>query len=74
MLFAVEAILDSKRSKGKRNFYYLILWQSQDPENKTWEPLQDVVNATASIQEFERRFPNKLKPTKREIKTVKKGA
>ena len=33
-LFAIEAILDSKRCKNKRNFYYLSLWRVQDPEDK----------------------------------------
>ncbi|KAI0991941.1 hypothetical protein K3495_g16246, partial [Podosphaera aphanis] len=59
-LYAIETILDSKRSKNKKNFYYLILWRSYDAEDKTWEPLKNVVNATASIKEFERRFPHKL--------------
>ncbi|KAI1003559.1 hypothetical protein K3495_g4643 [Podosphaera aphanis] len=73
-LFAIEAIVDSKRSKNKKIFYYLILWRGEDPEDQTWEPLQNVVNATASIQEFERRFPDKLKPTKSEIQGAKQKA
>ncbi|KAI1003037.1 hypothetical protein K3495_g5167 [Podosphaera aphanis] len=73
-LFAIEAILDSKRSKNKKKFYYLILWRSQDPEDKTWEPLENVVNATSSIQEFERRFPKKIKPTKSETERARKFA
>ncbi|KAI1007414.1 hypothetical protein K3495_g811 [Podosphaera aphanis] len=75
-LFAIEAILDSKRNKNKNKnkFYYLILWRSQGPEDKTWEPLENVVNATSSIQEFERRFPKKIKPTKSETERARKFA
>jgi hypothetical protein len=71
-LWAVEAILDSKRTKGG-GFQYLILWRGYDPEDQTWEPLEHVVNARASILEFERRFPRKLKPTKQEIERAKKA-
>ena len=73
-MFAIEAIVDSERSKNKKKFYYLILWRGHDPDDQTWEPLENVVNATSSIQEFERRFPKNLKPIKREIETAKKKA
>jgi hypothetical protein len=70
-LWAIEAILDSKRTK-KEGFQYLCLWRGYNPEDKTWEPLRHVVNARTSILEFERRFPRKLKPRKQEIDKAKK--
>lgn len=70
-LYAIEAILDSKRGKNKKNFQYLILWRGYDSENQTWEPLKNVVNASASIKEFERRFPHKIKPSSSEIERAR---
>ena len=70
-LWAIDAILDSKRKDGV--FYYLILWRGYDPEHNSWEPLSHVVNARSSIKEFERRFPKKLRPTKTEIKAAKRA-
>ena len=66
-LYAIEAIIDSKRSKNKKISQHQILWRGHDSEDKTWEPLKNVVFAKTSIQEFERRFPEKLQPTKAEI-------
>jgi len=71
-LYAIDAILDSRRRKSL-DFQYQILWRGYDPDGKTWEPLINVVNARGSILEFERRFPKKLKPTKTEIVRAKKG-
>lgn len=68
-LWAIEAILDSKREDGV--FLYEILWRGFDPDNKSWEPLENVVNARASILEYERRYPKNLKPTKQEIKAAR---
>lgn len=68
-LWAIEAITNSKRTKN-RGFEYQILWRG-DEAARTWEPLQNVVNAFGSIREFERRFPKKIRPTKEEIKTAK---
>ena len=71
-LWAIKAILDSKRTKA--GFQYLILWRGYNPDDQTWEPLCHVVNAKASILEFERRFPRKIKPTKQEIDRAKTAA
>ena len=71
-LYAIDAILDSKREDGA--FFYEILWRGHDPNDKTWEPLENVVNARASILEFERRYPKSLRPTKEEIKKARSGA
>jgi hypothetical protein len=71
-LWAVEAILDSELHKSF-GFRYLVLWRGYDPEDQTWEPLRNVVNARASILEFERRFPAKLKPTKTQITRAKRA-
>lgn len=54
-LWAIEAILDSKRTRRK-GFQYRILWRGFDLEETTWEPLHNVVNAHTAIKEFEERY------------------
>lgn len=70
-LWAIEAILDSKRERG--TFKYYIHWRGYDASEQSWEPLKNVVNAYKSIQEFQERFPAKLKPTKKEIQAAKRA-
>jgi RNase H-like domain found in reverse transcriptase/Reverse transcriptase (RNA-dependent DNA polymerase)/Integrase zinc binding domain/Chromo (CHRromatin Organisation MOdifier) domain/Integrase core domain len=65
-LWAIEAILDSKRTKQK-GFQYYILWRGFDHNDATWEPLHNVVNAHIAIKEFEKRYKNKPRPTKQEV-------
>ena len=43
------------------------MWKGYSSEDNTWEPLKHMVNARASITEFEKRFPDKLKPNKSEL-------
>ncbi|KAM4066653.1 chromatin organization modifier domain-containing protein [Hirsutella rhossiliensis] len=62
-LWAIEAILDSKRTKQK-GFQYHILWRGFDLEQATWEPLQNVVNAHIAIRDFEKHSKNKPRPVK----------
>ena len=69
-LWAVEAILDSDRNVTD-SFKYEILWRGYRSEDCTWEPLHHVVNCNPVIKEFERRCPEKPKPTKTEIKKAK---
>lgn len=73
LLWAIEAILKSRRTRAK-GFEYLVLWRGYDTADQTWEPLQHVVNAKGSITEFQRRFPKALKPTKDEIQAARKSA
>jgi hypothetical protein len=68
-LWAIEAILDSKREKG--TFKYLIHWRGYDASEQTWEPLHNVINAYKSIREYEKLFPKKPRPTAKEIKMAK---
>ncbi|KID93943.1 retrotransposon nucleocapsid protein, partial [Metarhizium majus ARSEF 297] len=72
-LWAIDKILDSKRTKGK-GFQYHILWRGFGREEATWEPLHNVVNAHIAIKEFEKRYRNKPRPTRREIRTARSQA
>lgn len=69
VLWAVEAILKSRRTK-KKGFEYLVLWRGYDSADQSWEPLHNVVHATGSIAEFRRRFPKAKRPTKAEIQAA----
>lgn len=73
LLWAIEAILKTRRTKEK-GFEYLILWRGYDTSDQSWEPLHHVVNARASIAEFQRRFPKALRPTTDEINQAKREA
>jgi Chromo (CHRromatin Organisation MOdifier) domain len=73
LLWAIEAILKTRRTK-ERGFEYLILWRGYDTSDQSWEPLQFVVNARASIAEFQRRFPKALRPTKDTVDEAKQKA
>lgn len=70
LLWAIEAILNTRRTK-KKGFEYLILWRGYDASEQSWEPLRNVVNARGSISEFQRRFPKAARPTKDEIQRAK---
>ncbi|KAM4062448.1 integrase core domain-containing protein [Hirsutella rhossiliensis] len=69
-LWAIEEILDSKRTKQK-GFQYHILWRGFDLEQATWEPLHNVVNAHIAIKEFEKHNKNKPRPTKQEAQNAR---
>lgn len=61
-LWAIGKILNSRRKKGV--FQYLIRWRGyDDPKHDSWETLSNVINAVASIHEFEREHPRKPNPT-----------
>ena len=70
-LYGVEAIIGSRRKGGV--FEYQILWKGYDESNnKSWEPLKNVVNAYGSIKEYEKGYPRRSKPTKDEIERARR--
>jgi len=69
-LWAIEAILDARRTKRK-GFQYRIQWRGFGPEDITWEPLRNVVNAHIAIREFERRHNKKPRPTDEELQNAR---
>ncbi|SLM37535.1 Chromo domain/shadow [Lasallia pustulata] len=74
-LWAVDTFHDTCRHNG--HFQYQVLWRGYDESEKTWEPLQNVMLAHGAVREFERQFPNKKKPTKKDkeraLKILKKN-
>ena len=59
--YEVAAILDSKIVRNK--LYYLVDWVGYPPSDRTWEPVNNVSNAQALVDDFHRRYPNKPGPT-----------
>ena len=56
----VAAILDSKIVRKK--LYYLVDWLGYSPNERTWEPIENMTNARALLQDFHRQYPDKLGP------------
>jgi hypothetical protein len=40
--------------------YYLVDWLGYTPNDRTWEPAENVANAPQLLEEFHRTYPNKL--------------
>lgn len=51
--FEVEAILDKKRVRGMDK--YLVKWKGYDEHENTWEPLENLENASERLREFNAR-------------------
>ena len=58
--YEVVAILDSKIVRNKIN--YLGDWLGYSPNERTWEPIENVTNARALLEDFHRRYPEKPGP------------
>ena len=48
--YEVEMVLDLQRRHGKLE--YLMHWSGYDINEKTWEPVESLVNAPQKVQEF----------------------
>ena len=58
--YEVAAILDSKIVRNK--LYYLVDWLGYSPNERTWEPIENVTNARALLEDFYRQYPEKPGP------------
>ena len=56
--YEVAAILDSKIVRNK--LYYLVDWLGYSPSDRTWEPIENVTNARALLEDFHHRYPEKI--------------
>ena len=70
--YEVAAILDSKIVHNK--LYYLVDWLGYSPNERTWEPIENVTNAL--LEDFHRQYPDKPGPqskTTRDTRRFKGG-
>jgi hypothetical protein len=59
--YEVDKVLDSRIHRNK--LQYKVKWKGyEDPSEDTWEPEQNLENATLAIQQFHDNFPNKPSP------------
>lgn len=71
-LWAVEELQDSKRDETGK-FYFLVKWRGFADDDKSWEPLENVMMANVSIKQFKSRYPGKKQPTRTDIAKAKRG-
>ena len=58
--YEVAAILDSKIVRNK--LYYLVDWLGYSPSERTWEPVTNLANAQALLDDFHHQYLDKLVP------------
>ena len=58
--YEVNEILDSRVTRGK--VYYLVDWKGYGPEDRSWEP-EENVEGNVQVQVFHQRYPRKPRPT-----------
>ena len=72
--YEVAAILQSNIVRNK--LYYLVDWLGYSPSERTWEPIENVNNARALLDDFHRQYPDKTTPkskTTRNTSRLKRG-
>jgi hypothetical protein len=58
--YEVQEILDSKIVRGKLR--YLVDWVGYNPEDRQWEPVENLANAGDAIVRFYAQYPLRLSP------------
>ena len=72
--YEVAAIIDSKIVRNK--LYYLVDWLGYSPNERPWEPIENVTNARALPEDFHHQYPDKPSPqskTTRDTRRFKRG-
>ena len=58
--FEVQEILDSRYFY--RKLQYLVDWVGYDQSDISWEPMENLSNASLAIKECHKKFPDKPRP------------
>ena len=53
--YEVKEILDSKFVRGRLK--YLVEWEGYGPEERTWEPAENIQHAVDAVAEFHQHYP-----------------
>ena len=64
--FDVEEILDKKYNAREGKNYYLVKWEGYPPEQNTWEPEENLETIPDLVEQFEKKYQNKLKQAKKQ--------
>jgi len=64
--YEVSEVLDSKIARGK--LLYLVDWKGYSPEERTWEPAENVTHASEAVATYHSRYPNR--PSTKDIPTL----
>jgi hypothetical protein len=59
--YEVDEILDSKILRNKLR--YLVSWVGYTPNDRTWEPAENLENSTEAVERFHAQYPNRPSPT-----------
>jgi len=63
MEYEVEEVLDSRIRHGKLE--YLVDWAGYPPEERTWEPAENLLHADEAVATFHRHYPQR--PTQEDV-------
>ena len=66
MEYEVKRILDSRIDRGRLT--YLVDWVGYGPEERTWEPAENVEHAPEAVEIFHREYP--LRPAPQDIRST----
>ena len=54
----VETILNSRRTGRWKKLSYLVSWKGYNASYNSWEPVENLSNARALVEEFHRSHPS----------------
>ena len=67
--YEVEKILDKRVERGGAGIEYLVKWRNyEDPEENTWEPVDNLADAAKLIKVFEKDLEAKMNPLAANVK------
>ena len=66
----VEEIISSRFNRRRRQVEYLVHWKGYGPQERTWEPLENLANAQETLAEFIRQNPETQHTRKLEIEAI----
>jgi hypothetical protein len=58
--YEVDEVLDSKILRNKLK--YLVSWVGYAPNDRTWEPAENLENSVEDVERFHARYPNRPSP------------
>jgi hypothetical protein len=61
----VRVVLDSRLHGRWKKLQYLISWEGYGPEENSWEPVENLQNASNAVKDFHRLHPDAVGPHKK---------